>query len=157
MARGRKTGGRAAGTQNKRTRELAELLAETMGEEWCPVVAMAKLSRDENLPVELRIRLLDSVAPYFRRKLAPIRDAGELAGGLEMLVAASISAVHALPSQPQPLPAAFDPVTGVAAVAAPKPRELAPAPAPKPTPEPPRPVRLELPPLGVQRDHDPFN
>lgn len=157
MAKGRKTGGRQPGTPNKRTRELQELIAQTMGDDWCPVVEMAKLSRDASLPVDLRLKALGDVAPYLRGKVAPIRDATDTAGGLELLIAMASSAT---PRAAAAMPTRFDPATGVALVddapAAPVPPK-----PPMPTPEPatsapkPKPTRLHLPPRAAM-DHDPF-
>lgn len=157
MAKGRKTGGRQPGTPNKRTRELQELIAQTMGDDWCPVVEMAKLSRDASLPVDLRLKALGDVAPYLRGKVAPIRDATDTAGGLELLIAMASSAT---PRTAAALPTRFDPTTGVAlhddapvAPVPPKPPMSTPEPAtPAPKPKPPR---LDLPPRAAM-DHDPF-
>lgn len=45
--KGKKTGGRVAGTPNKRTTELIERIKEVCGEEFDPVLGMAKLAQDE--------------------------------------------------------------------------------------------------------------
>jgi hypothetical protein len=53
MALGRKTGGRVAGTPNRRTIEVIERL-ESLGCD--PIEGMAKIAMDEANPLELRRR-----------------------------------------------------------------------------------------------------
>lgn len=43
----KKTGGRQAGTPNKRTTELTERIKEVCGEDFDPVLGMARLAQDE--------------------------------------------------------------------------------------------------------------
>ena len=74
MALGYKTGGRAAGTQNKRTQEAAQILEE-LG---CnPIRGMAEIAMSESHPVELRARMLLELAHYVypKRKTVDVRVA----------------------------------------------------------------------------------
>ncbi len=66
-----KTGGRKAGTPNKRTVEIAEKL-ETLGCD--PLEGMARLAMDEANPPELRGRMFAELAQY----VAPKRRAVEV-------------------------------------------------------------------------------
>jgi len=71
MAFGKKTGGRHAGTPNKRTVELTARL-EALG---CnPIEGMAQLAMDEANPPELRGRMYAELAGY----LYPKRKATEI-------------------------------------------------------------------------------
>lgn len=73
MAIGRKTGGRAAGTPNRKTEEIAELL-KTLG---CnPIEGMAKLAENlENSP-ELRGRMYAELAQYIYPKRRSVEHGG---------------------------------------------------------------------------------
>lgn len=92
---GERRGGRAAGTPNKNTRELATRIAEKMGEDWCPVAEMAALSSAKDLPVELRIKLLAEVAPYLAAKRKPMPLADEASQISEVVAAARLRAMRA--------------------------------------------------------------
>lgn len=70
MARGRKTGGRTAGTPNKRTAEVTERL-DALGCD--PIEGMARLAMDAANPAELRGRMFSELAQY----VAPKRKAIE--------------------------------------------------------------------------------
>jgi len=70
MALGRKTGGRVAGTPNKRTAEVMERL-EALGCD--PIEGMARIAMDEANPPELRGRMFAELAQY----VAPKRKAVE--------------------------------------------------------------------------------
>lgn len=70
MALGRKTGGRTAGTPNKRTAEVAERLAAL---DCDPIAGMARLAMDESNAPELRGRMFSELAQY----VAPKRKAVE--------------------------------------------------------------------------------
>jgi hypothetical protein len=61
MAQGRKTGGRVAGTPNRRTTELVERLA-ALGCD--PVEGMARIAMDLSNPPELRGRMYAELAGY---------------------------------------------------------------------------------------------
>jgi hypothetical protein len=68
MALGFKTGGRKAGTPNKRSVEVAARLEE-LGVD--PVAGMAALAVDPQVPVEVRARMFSELAQY----VAPKRKA----------------------------------------------------------------------------------
>src|SRR3954468_4717558 len=71
MAWGVKTGGRSAGTPNRRTVEVIEML-DALG---CrPIEGMARIAMDEGNPVELRARMYAELAGY----VAPKRKAVDL-------------------------------------------------------------------------------
>ena len=70
MAKGYKTGGRSAGTPNKKTAEVAERLA-ALGCD--PIEGMARLAMDESYAPELRGRMFSELAQY----VAPKRKAVE--------------------------------------------------------------------------------
>ena len=74
MALGKKTGGRQAGTPNKRTTEVTERL-EALGCD--PIEGMALLAMDPANPVELRGRMFAELAQY----VAPKRRATEISAG----------------------------------------------------------------------------
>jgi hypothetical protein len=65
MAIGRKTGGRAKGTPNKKTLEVQERLAE-MGCD--PIEGMARIALDESNPPELRGKMFAELAQYLHPK-----------------------------------------------------------------------------------------
>lgn len=93
-----RTGGRQPGTPNKRTQELADRLAERMGTEWDPVVAMAEMTLDSDLKPEIKARLLAEIAPYLRPKVKPqVGDVEEEAGLAEAIQAARLRAVASSP------------------------------------------------------------
>src|SRR5687768_1600394 len=70
IARGQKTGGRTAGTPNKRTLDVIERL-DQLGCD--PIEGMAKIALDPLNPVELRARMFSDLAQY----VAPKRRAVE--------------------------------------------------------------------------------
>jgi hypothetical protein len=70
IALGRKTGGRTAGTPNKRTLDVIERL-DQLGCD--PIEGMAKIALDPQNPVELRARMFSDLAQY----VAPKRRAME--------------------------------------------------------------------------------
>jgi hypothetical protein len=71
LAVGRKTGGRVAGTPNRRTVEVQQKLA-ALGCD--PIEGMARLALDESNPPELRGRMFAELAQY----VAPKRKAIEM-------------------------------------------------------------------------------
>ena len=73
MAIGKKTGGRQAGTPNKRTNELVELL-EALGCD--PIEGMAQIAMNPGIAPELRGRMFAELAGY----LYPKRKAVEVKG-----------------------------------------------------------------------------
>lgn len=72
MARGMKTGGRSAGTPNKRTQEVVERL---QGLDCDPIEGMARIAMDKGTPLELRGRMYAELAQYVacKRKAMEIR------------------------------------------------------------------------------------
>jgi hypothetical protein len=73
MALGKKTGGRQAGTPNKRTAELLERL-EALGCD--PIAGMAQLALSAENPPELRGRMFAELAGYIypKRKAVEMRS-----------------------------------------------------------------------------------
>src|SRR3954464_11239220 len=86
MPYGIKTGGRTAGTPNRRTVEVIEML-DALG---CrPIEGMARIAMDEANPVELRARMYAELAGYVapKRKAIDVSNEGEMAGEtLEIVV-----------------------------------------------------------------------
>lgn len=72
VAQRRKTGGRVAGTPNKRTLDIQQRLDELKCD---PIEGMAKLAQDKSNTPELRGRMYSELAQY----VAPKRKAIELA------------------------------------------------------------------------------
>jgi hypothetical protein len=72
MALGHKTGGRKAGTRNRQTREITELL-ESLGHN--PIEAMVRIATDPNASLEPRGRMNAELAQY----VYPKRKAVEVA------------------------------------------------------------------------------
>jgi hypothetical protein len=72
MALGHKTGARKAGTPNRQTREISELL-ESLGHN--PIEAMVRIANDPNASLELRGRMKAELAHY----VYPKRKAVEVA------------------------------------------------------------------------------
>jgi hypothetical protein len=72
MARGFKTGGRAAGTPNRRTMEVLERL-EQIGCD--PIEGLARIAMDAANSVEIRLRAYSELAPYVvaKRKAVDMR------------------------------------------------------------------------------------
>ena len=90
MARGMKTGGRKPGTPNRRTSELAAMLAQAVGEDFDPVVDMALLAKHPDTSIELRARLLADIAPYVRPRLKNSEISGPNGGALQFEVVSAI-------------------------------------------------------------------
>ena len=76
MAIGRKTGGRKAGTPNRRTTEVSKLLESLHCN---PIEGMVSIATDPKASLELRGRMYGELAQY----LYPKRKAVELAGDLD--------------------------------------------------------------------------
>jgi hypothetical protein len=68
VALGRKTGGRQAGTPNKRTLSIEQKL-EALG--CCPFEGMARLALDESQPATLRAAMFKELAEYVGPKRKP--------------------------------------------------------------------------------------
>ena len=69
MAKGFKTGGRTAGTLNKRTEAMLEEIAST-GE--TPLQYMLRIMRDAEAPAPRRDAMAIAAAPYVHSKLAQV-------------------------------------------------------------------------------------
>jgi hypothetical protein len=65
MAKGHKTGGRVAGTPNRKTQEISDLL-ESLGCD--PIKGMAKIAMDPKHTPELRGRMFAELAQYIYPK-----------------------------------------------------------------------------------------
>jgi hypothetical protein len=85
MAIGRKTGGRVAGTPNRKTREISELL-DSLGCD--PVQGMAEIAMNTNASLELRGRMYAELAQYVypKRKAIAMEHAGAGRGGIMVIV-----------------------------------------------------------------------
>jgi hypothetical protein len=90
MARGMKTGGRKAGTPNRRTSQLAAMLADAVGEDFDPVVKLAQIACHPDTPIDLQVRCLDSIAPYVRPRLKNSEISGPDGGALQFEVVSAI-------------------------------------------------------------------
>jgi hypothetical protein len=114
------------GTPNRVTTDLRERIAERLGPDFCPVVAMAELAVSKDLPVELRLRALEAVSPYLYARRRP-QPGPEDAIGLEALVASAVSisvttGITAPDQRPAPSPqAAPEPPPAIPATLAPRP------------------------------------
>ena len=80
-------GGRPRGSHTKR--ELHDLLIERFGEAWCPVVQLAEIAMDPTTSIEIRVRCLTEVAPYYRARLKTLSLEARTSS-LEELVALSM-------------------------------------------------------------------
>ena len=81
MALGRKTGGRVAGTPNRRTVEVIERL-EALGCD--PIEGMARIAMDMTTPVEVRARMFAELAGYVAPKRKAVEHNG--AGGFQIVL-----------------------------------------------------------------------
>jgi hypothetical protein len=70
--------GRPKGALNKRTRAVADLLAEM---DCDPIAGMARIATDESNPIELRARMFAELAQY----VAPKRKAVEYSGEVNII------------------------------------------------------------------------
>jgi len=76
MALGHKTGGRKAGTPNRQTREISELL-ESLGHN--PIEAMVRIATDPEASLELRGRMNAELAHYVYPKRKAVEVKGDQA------------------------------------------------------------------------------
>lgn len=93
MAIGMKTGGRTAGTPNRRTAEVAERLA-ALGCD--PIEGMAALAMDDSNPPELRGRMFAELAQY----VAPKRKALDVSSTNQQPINISIGIPQKQPATP---------------------------------------------------------
>ena len=63
MAKGIKTGGRKAGTPNKKTTELLELLGD-----YNPITRLIEIVKDENTPLDMQVKINLDLMPYIYPK-----------------------------------------------------------------------------------------
>ena len=91
MAIGRKTGGRAAGTQNRKTRDVAELL-RSLGCE--PIEGMVRIAQDERHSPELRGKMYSDLAQYVYPKRRAVEVTGAEAEPLQVIVSWQDSSRH---------------------------------------------------------------
>jgi hypothetical protein len=92
MELGRKTGGRVAGTPNKRTQDVIERLA-LLG---CnPIEGMARIAMDEANSPELRGRMYAELAQYVAPKRKAVEHSASEGSG-EILISWSAPAAPAL-------------------------------------------------------------
>lgn len=132
VAVGRKTGGRKAGTPNKRTVALTAALADRLEAlDFCPVEALIRVGQAAEAAGELDLAraAFADVAPFVYPRKKAVEHGGGL--GLEQLVTYSV--VTGVPRAPN------DPLPDGPAAPAPRPPERIEAPSPVVyTPEPPR-------------------
>jgi hypothetical protein len=83
MAKGRKTGGRVAGTPNQRTVEVSDLLDSLACN---PIEGMARIAMDEKHPPELRGRMYAELAQYVYPKRKSVELAGDTENPLQMQI-----------------------------------------------------------------------
>jgi hypothetical protein len=88
MAACRKTGGRQAGTPNRRSLDVVERLA-ALGCD--PIEGMARIAMDSTAPVEVRARMFAELARYVAPKRRAVEHSAEGAG--EITISWSTSAV----------------------------------------------------------------
>ena len=80
MAKGHKTGGRTAGTPNRKTLEISALL-ESLG---CnPIEGMASIAMDDKHSPELRGRMYAELAQYVYPERKAVQLAAETEGSLQ--------------------------------------------------------------------------
>ena len=92
MALGRKTGGRVAGTPNKRTRDVIERLAALNCD---PIAGMARIAMDESNSPELRGRMFSELAQYVAPKRKAVEHSASEGSG-EVIISWSAPAAPAL-------------------------------------------------------------
>jgi hypothetical protein len=97
MAKGHKTGGRTAGTPNRKTQEISALL-DSLGCD--PIEGMAKIAMNESHTPELRGRMYAELAQYVYPKRKAVELAGDPVGSASQskLVVEFVRAVQPGPS-----------------------------------------------------------
>jgi len=81
MAAGRKTGGRLAGTPNRTTRDVQELL-ESLGCD--PIEGMARIAMNPKVRLEVRARMFAELAQYVYPKRKAVEHGGAGPSPLEI-------------------------------------------------------------------------
>jgi hypothetical protein len=94
VAFGHKTGGRQAGTPNKRTLDVVERIA-ALGCD--PIAGMARIAMDSTTPVDVRARMFAELAGYVAPKRRAIEHSAE--GGSEFSITWSMPDANGLPTQ----------------------------------------------------------
>ncbi len=79
MAIGQKTGGREAGTPNRKTKEVADLLS-SLGHN--PIEAMVRIARNPKASLELRGRMNAELAHYVYPKRKAVEHTGADGGSV---------------------------------------------------------------------------
>jgi hypothetical protein len=82
-ANGNKTGGRQKGTPNKAKQALLEAIQQRFPD-YHPVLAMADIANDMDLPVDLRFSAHKEIAQYVEPKRKAIEASVKLDGELEI-------------------------------------------------------------------------
>lgn len=67
MPKGFKAGGRTKGTPNKKTANLKDLIEEHY-QGFDPIIELIKVSKQENLPVDLKVSILKTVSEFTHAK-----------------------------------------------------------------------------------------
>ena len=88
MALGLKTGGRVAGTPNRRTVEVMDRL-EALGCD--PIEGMARIAMDMTTPVEVRARMFAELAGYVAPKRKAIEHTGS--SGIQIVLSPTEAAL----------------------------------------------------------------
>jgi hypothetical protein len=78
MAKGKKTGGRQKGSQNKATQKRKELAEQLMDAGQTPLEYMLRVMRDEAADEKRRDSMAQAAAPYIHPKLAAVEHSGDL-------------------------------------------------------------------------------
>jgi hypothetical protein len=91
MAKGHKTGGRAAGTPNRKTREVTELL-ESLGCD--PIEGMARIAMNEQRSPELRGRVYAELSTYLYPKPRAVEVSGAKGDPIEFSIAEELRAAR---------------------------------------------------------------
>jgi hypothetical protein len=89
-----KTGGRTAGTPNRRTQDLQDRL-EALGVD--PVMGLAQIANDPSAPIELRARVQMELLQY----ILPKRKALEVTSGAQPMISIRLGIGNSKFNQPQ--------------------------------------------------------
>lgn len=71
--KGQKTGGREAGTPNKNTQAIAEMLAEKYPD-YHPIIALAEIANDKKQDIAIRLHANKEIAKYICPQLKSIES-----------------------------------------------------------------------------------
>jgi hypothetical protein len=95
MAHGVKTGGRVAGTPNRKSKDVADLLASL---DFDPIRGMVEIARNPDASLELRGRMNAELAHYVFPKRKAVEHSG--AGGGSVLSDVKVILVPAVDGRP---------------------------------------------------------